>query len=218
MCQVDPERTSTFTTSSRLILVLAVFVSVGQCASASKPYRPGAAQQSVREAVRQLGLSDNGNFARVRELAKTPRDSVGLLVQQLHTISNPASAVVGDNDTYVDHVLWTIRALRYITGGMDFCAPTRHRFGNSGQEVYRAYWLHFENKRCVTFFAVWPSRGHFFIAPVDAQQEIINAWKRWYVKDGKHFNYKPLINPQPWQWLEGVEKVVVIPPSGGGSR
>jgi hypothetical protein len=101
---------------------------------------------------------------------------------------------------------------------MDFCAPTGHEFGKSGQGAYRGYWLHFANKNCVTFFAVWPSRGQFFIAPVDAQQKIIEAWQQWYAKEGKDFNYEPLTNPQPSQWLEGVKKVVVIPPSSGRSR
>jgi len=209
---------STFTIGSRLILVVSLLAYVGQCASASTPYRVTAEQWPLREAVRRLGLPGNDNFTGVKELAKTPRASASLLVQQLHIVRNPASAIVGGNDTYVDHVLWTIRALRYITGGMDFCAPTGHKFGKSGQGAYRGYWLHFANKNCVTFFAVWPSRGQFFIAPVDAQQKIIEAWQQWYAKEGKDFDYKPLMNPQPSQWLEGVKKVVVIPPSSGRSR
>lgn len=212
MCPRGPERTSIFTTTSGLILALSLLASAGQCAS--KPYQRATPQRSLRETVRRLGLPGNDNFAGVSQLAETPRDSVGLLVQQLHTVSNPASAVVGDNDISVNHVLWAIRALRYITGGMGFCAPTSHRFGKSGKEAYRGYWLHFANKKCVTFFAVWPSRGQFYIAPIDAQRKIINAWRQWYAKEGRGFNYKPLVNPQSWQWLEGVERVVVLTPNG----
>lgn len=209
---------STFAIGSRLVLVVSVLSSVCQCASASTPYRGTAEQWSLRGAVRQLGLPGNDNFAGVNGLAKTPRASANLLVQQLHTVRNPASTTVSDNDTYVNHVLWVIRALRYITGGMDFCAPTNHKFAKSGQGAYRNYWLHFANKNCVTYFAVWPSRGQFFIAPVDAQQKIIEAWRQWYAEDSKDFDYKPLLDPQSWQWLEGVKKVVVISPSRDRNR
>lgn len=97
---------------------------------------------------------------------------------------------------------------------MDLCAPTSHTFGKSGGETYRSYWLHFANKDCVTFFAVWPSRGRCYFAPLDVQKMIIRAWHEWYKRDAATFAYKPLANPQSWQWLEGVTKAVPVGQDG----
>ena len=94
-----------------------------------------------------------------------------------------------------------IRALRYLTGGMDFCAQSQHRFGNSEEEKNRKYWLTFAHKECLTFFALWPSRGRLYLAPLDAQKNIINQWQHWYATSGAEFKYKPLQDPPPEKWL-----------------
>jgi len=216
MFQRDQERTSTFT--KLLAVTFSVILAVGLCALTASARGYSVQEASLDKMVQRLGLPGNRDLADVRKLAETPNASVGLLVSQLHTVSNPQRTVIGYGSADVNHLIWVIGALRYITGGMDFCAPTSHRFGKSGEEAYRSYWLHFANKSCVTFFAVWPSRGRNYFAPLDAQKTIIRAWQQWYAREGSRYDYKPLVKAQPSQWLEGVKKVVVIPPSSGRSR
>lgn len=212
MYQRDRERTSIFT---KLIEVtFSVILTVGVCAPMVSARGSSIQKASLDTIVQRLGLPGNKDLADVRKLAETPSASVGLLVSQLHIVSNPQRTVVGYGSTDVNHLIWVIGALRYITGGMDFCAPTSHKFGKSGEEPYRSYWLHFANKSCVTFFAVWPSRGRDYFAPLDAQKTIIRAWQQWYAREGSRYYYKPLIDEQPWQWLEGVKKPVPVGTDG----
>lgn len=197
--------TSTITKRNVLHIVLTVLlapVAVAQGASLNQ-----AGQPTLQREVRQLGLPGNDDFADVKKLARTPAASTGFLISQLRVLEHPERTIVGEGNPQVEHVLWSIRALRYITGGMDFCAPTKWRFGESGEEAYRSYWLHFGDNSCVTFFAVWPSRGRCYVAPQDAQRKVISAWERWYASESKNYDYRPLVNPKSWQWLEGVQKL-----------
>lgn len=192
--------TSTITERTVLHIVLIVLLApfaVAQGASLNQ-----AGQPTLQREVRQLGLPGNDDFADVKKLARTPVASAGLLVSQLHVLEHPERTIMGEGDPQVEHVLWSIMALRYITGGKDFCAPTAWIFGSTYEEGIRSYWLHFSSKTCVRFFAVWPSRGRTYIAPKDAQKEIIAKWKRWFATEGTSLHYKPLRNPKPDQWLE----------------
>lgn len=216
MCQRGQGRTSTFT--KLLSATFSVFLAAGVCGLAARAHESSAQEAPLDKMVQRLGLPGHRDLADVRKLGETPSASVGLLVSQLHTVSNPQRTVVGYGSIGVNHLLWVIGALRYITGGMDFCAPTSHSFGKSGEEAYRSYWLHFANKSCVTFFAVWPPRGRDYFAPLDAQRTIIRAWQQWYAREGSRYDYRPLVKARPTEWLEGVKKVVVIPPSGGRNK
>lgn len=164
----------------------------------------------LRQEVKQLGLPGNDVFADVRELARTPAAAARILILQLQVLPHPQDTIVGQGSPQVEHALWSIRALRYITGGLDFCAPTKWKPGRSYEERTRHYWLHFNSKSCVTVFGVWPSRDLTYIAPVDAQRKIIAAWQQWYAREDESYHYKPLVNPESWQWIEGVDNVVEI--------
>jgi hypothetical protein len=132
----------------------------------------------------------------IKELARTPQASVPLLIDGLHPI-HEARILNGQENPDAEHVLWSIRALRNLTGGKDFCGKTSHQFGGSEQERNRKYWIYFRHKTCVSFFAMWPSRGSVYIAPEDAQKEIIQKWKDWIKKDGSRLAYQPLRDPKP---------------------
>jgi hypothetical protein len=160
----------------------------------------GQDQASVSEEVKRLGIGKNDNFQTVISLSTTPELSARLLVEQLHTVKD-ARLLNSDGKPETEHVLWSIRALRYITGGLDFCGKTSHHFGTSELEKNRKYWLFFKNKSCVPFFAMWPSRGSEYIAPLDAQEEIISQWREWAAREGKTFHYVPLLEPKPEDWL-----------------
>lgn len=167
-------------------------------------------QRVLEQDVKRLGSLGNNDLADVKRLARFPAASTGLLVAQLQVVPHPERTIVGNGSPEFEHAIWSFLALRYITGSMDFCAPTKWRPGHIYEDGIRSYWLHFENKNCVTFFAVWPSRGRYYVAPLDAQRQIISAWQRWYGEEGKQFEYKPLVNPESWQWTEGVQNIVKV--------
>lgn len=150
--------------------------------------------------VARLGSNGNDDVADIKQLAIDPRDSTGLLIDALHTIPDSEGSAKADSPS-MEHVLELIRALRYITGGTDFCSQTQHVFGSSEEEKNRKYWLTFRHKTCLSFFGYWMSRGRTYVAPVDAQRNIIAQWKNWYAKYGETFPYKPLHDPAPEEWL-----------------
>jgi hypothetical protein len=117
--------------------------------------RPLLAQETtnVSEEIGQLGTGYDDRQI-VATLAKTPRLSVQLLIDELHSV-NETRILASDKKPGAEHVLWSIRALRYLTGGKDFCGGTRHEFGKSDFERNRKYWLYFRHRTCVSFFAMW---------------------------------------------------------------
>lgn len=130
MCPKAPERTSMFT--KILAIMVGVTLTAGPCALTTSARGAALQQGSLRKVVQHLGLPGNKNLADVRRLAETPHASVGLLVAEIHTVSNPQRTVVGYGSVDINHLIWVIAALRYMTGGMDLCAPTSHTFGKSG--------------------------------------------------------------------------------------
>lgn len=206
--EIEPSLTSTITecvVAPVVLIALLALSALGQAASPSQ-----ANQNVLQQDVKRLGLPDNDDFADVKRLALNPAAAAQLLISELGVLDHPERTIVGDGSPHQEHILWSILALRYITGGMDFCAPTEWRSGSAYEEGIRSYWLHFYSKSCVTFFADWPSRGRTYTAPLDAQRSIISAWQQWYAKEGKDFNYKPLVNPEAWQWPGGVQKLVRV--------
>lgn len=149
--------------------------------------------------VENLGRGED-NVKIVETLAKTPQLSTKLLIGELHPIQE-SRILNGQEKPYAEHVLWCLRALRYVTGGKEFCAKTSYKFGSSEEERNRRYWIFFRYKTCASFFAMWPSRSSEYIAPGDAQISIIRKWKDWFAKEGTEFDYKPMRNPKPEDWL-----------------
>lgn len=152
------------------------------------------------ERIARLGTPGNDNVADVKVLAENPAANAGLLVAALRTIPDSEPFARADDPT-MEHALWIVRALRYLTGGKNFRAGTHHQFGSSQEEQNRKYWLTFDGRPDVAFFGYWMSRNRWYIAPLDAQNEIIAQWRRWYAADGKQFDYKPLQNPSPENWI-----------------
>ncbi len=154
---------------------------------------------SVEEIVRNLGRGTS-EIDQVHTLAKYPTKSVELLINQLHIVPD-RHLLIGENPFTVEHVLWCLRALRFITGGKDFCAPTSHVFGTGDLEQRQKYLLEFSHGSCLTFFSIWPSRMSTYIAPPDAQRKIIQQWGEWLQNEGRKAAYSPLKDPKPAQWL-----------------
>jgi hypothetical protein len=154
---------------------------------------------TLEDRIKRLG-TDEDNIKRVQSLSSESAKAVELLIAELHAV-NAVRVTANEQNPDTEHVLWVIRALRFLTGGKDFCAATTHKFGTTEIEKNRKYWLTFKGRQCLAFFATWPSRGSNYIAPHDSQLKIIGQWKQWYKSEGRSFNYKPLVNPEPKDWL-----------------
>jgi hypothetical protein len=160
----------------------------------------GQDASGVSAQIKKLGSGSGEDVdVIVKDLAKTPQLSAELLIQELHPVED-ARVFPYISRPATEHLLDCIRALRFVTGGKDFCGKTNHHFGKSELEQNRKYWLYHKDNTCVPFFATWPSRGSDYIAPVDAQKEIIKQWKDWFAREGRTFFYKPFQNPTPDQW------------------
>ena len=115
----------TFTISKlRFVCVALAALFVG-----SAPCIFGQDLSVVSKEVQNLGRGPD-NLKTVETLAKTPQLSTKLLIGELHTIRE-SRILNGEERPDAEHVLWCLRALRYVTGGKDFCAKTSHKFGNS---------------------------------------------------------------------------------------
>lgn len=132
-------------------------------------------------------------------LRKKPSEAVACLIRQLRvvnvTVLRPEDKSRRPDDF---RTIWSIRALRYLTGGEDFCAPTAH-FNHLDKDRQ-----HFLTLRCgpgseVSFFGVWMSRDIIYVAPKDAQKAIIRKWIGWYQAEGtQRESYAPVRSLDDW--------------------
>lgn len=151
-------------------------------------------QVSSADIIAKLG-SDENDLERLKALSQRPATSARLLIAELHPV--PGVRILSDEqyrEKWKDtlHVIWCIRALRYLTGGLEFTAKTNHAFGSREIEQNRKWFIggeQFPKDGTVRFFGVWMSRDSTYIAPRDAQIEIIQNWKQWYKDDGQAFPY-----------------------------
>jgi hypothetical protein len=153
----------------------------------------------IEQIVKELGSSSDP-VVEIEIISKYPKESVPLLIMELHTVS-VVRILNWEKKPNAEHVIWCIRALRFTTGGKDFCAPTRYRFGKGEVETRRKDFLRFRNPHCLPFFVLWSSRYSHYIAPIDTQKAIILKWQKWYETEGKFTDLKPLVNPKPQDWL-----------------
>lgn len=197
MFHAEAEHTSISITNKMALFFLLILLAAPALRAQQAPQQGPVAPTRL---VARLGLSGNDDVSDIKQLANSPRESAGLLIGALHTIPDSEESAKADKPS-MEHVLELIRALRYVTGGVDFCSQTQHVFGSSEEEKNRKYWLTFRHKECLSFFAYWMSRGRTYVAPVDAQKNIIDQWEDWYTKFGSTFMYKPLHEPAPEDWL-----------------
>jgi hypothetical protein len=138
--------------------------------------------------VKSLGIDDGDSLVYVKldSLRYDPNLTIKLLIDELHPVKGIPKILSVDYDKYKMeiHVVWCIRALRYITG-LDFISTTKYKFGNTESERTRSQFLHSEFNK-VSFFGVWMSRNTIYFAPLDAQKAIILKWKNWYDKNKGH--------------------------------
>jgi len=146
----------------------------------------------IRVSVESLA-KDEDYAERFRLFETDPASAACYLIKQLKVVSEKVVSGYKDKPAQTMHVIWSLRALCSITGGLRFKGNTRYQFGKT--EENRKYFLGAEENE-VPFFAVWMSRDTAYIAPMDAQKEIINKWVAWYGKNGETFHYS---STEGWQ-------------------
>jgi hypothetical protein len=50
----------------------------------------------------------------------------------------------------------------------------------------------------VEFFGTWMSRDRVWVAPEDAQNEIIRQWKQWFARHGNSHRYESNRRVESW--------------------
>jgi hypothetical protein len=120
-------------------------------------------------------------------LTAFPRIAACHLVNELHPVVShtimPTEAV---RFRSVLHVIWSIRALRYIAACQDFRAATKERFRNRSNDTIvntRTEFLARDGIDEVPFFSVWMSRDIIFVAAADVQTAVIAKWRVWLGND-----------------------------------
>lgn len=143
-----------------------------------------------------VNLGNNSQEKDLHVLSQNPSKSIPLLINELHVINeNQIVPTEVQQKIHSLHVIWCIRALRYVTGE-DFKAPTQYSFGDVEFEKNRKYWLSIKDNRELPFFSVWMSRDIVYVAPKDVQAAIIEKWKEWYNSNDKQI--KPNIDINFW--------------------
>lgn len=128
-------------------------------------------------------------------LLERPAEAAACLIKQLHIVRRPVLKP-DDRGRLKDdfRVIWSLRALRYITHGKNFVAsPGSARLGAKRQQF-----LTKRSKEEVPFFAVWMSRDIIYVAPEAAQRSIIDQWKRWYEVEGHVYDYRKATSYDDW--------------------
>lgn len=140
-------------------------------------------------------------------LLSCPLESAKIAVSELHPVQvrsigpNQASG----SEAYQDaaRVVWCIQLLRNISGGRNLRARSNYRFGPSRDERTRRHFLDLDNTGRFAFSGFWMSRAITYLAPVDAQKEIIAGWKEWLQEIEKGEKLRPLgpeAPPEQWLW------------------
>jgi hypothetical protein len=153
----------------------------------------------IRAVVEKLGYeTDDDDYKKNFELLATrPLQATCHLIKELHVVpETKITQVDAVKHASSMHVIWCIRALRYLTGGLDFTARTHYQFKKFEHE--RKHFLTIKSKEELPFFGVWMSRDIVYIAPQDVQSEIIVKWRNWYLQNGISFHYHPSENIDEW--------------------
>jgi hypothetical protein len=175
------------------VLIVAIIVTI--CPACSAATAADEQPRTIAELVASLGPDTRP--ADLKQLRGSGLEAVRLLIATLQPI--PEDKVLQrDQKAHREamHVIWAIRALRYLTG-KNFRAPTAHVFGRGEDERVRVDLLK-KDADTVAFFATWMSRDSVYIAPADAQKRIIEAWQRWFSEQDQ--NWRPIPEPSIDDW------------------
>jgi hypothetical protein len=184
----------------RILVVIYLLLLAPIAINANQTQTTSCNEVQVVELVNRLGKSTNveENVPIFRELAKCPQQAASSLIGNLHVISEKViKPTEAEQHQEAMHIIWCIRALRYITNGMDFTSKTDYTPEEYERE-YRWQFLTAKHGHEVPFFSVWMSRDIVYLAPEDAQVEIIRKWQYWYSAKGTIYHYKPSESIDDW--------------------
>ena len=133
-------------------------------------------KDQLREAIQQLGK--HATLELIEMFWAKPEEAARLLIDELKPVKR-GSYHSGEHP----HTVVCIRALRFLTS-LDFRAPTRKNLTAKERNF-----LDPEGLGKVRFFGTWMSRDSVFVAPVDAQETIIEQWRTWFAKEGRGYKY-----------------------------
>ncbi len=155
------------------------------------------AQNRLAEDVKTLGINDSNYVYKKLELFQNNPDSaVRLLIGELSPITGVTRISPEDISRHLKevHVIWCIRALRYLTG-VDFTAKTQHKFKK--EDEVRAYVLR-DSGDLFRFFAVRMAHDVIYISPRDVQVKIISKWQNWYLQNAGHIGINKQTDFNQW--------------------
>jgi len=144
------------------------------CLGCFTPGRGSGERGGLPELVR--GLSGEVYPEGFEAMYRRPREATALLIRNLNAVRRakyrPAPTVV-----------WQLRALHSLTGV---------RFSGSTSEVLddqEKHWIDAPEAGQVHFYGTWMSRDMTWVAPPDAQKNIISKWRRWWRQSGTNHDY-----------------------------
>jgi hypothetical protein len=150
--------------------------------------------EQVKQFVERIG--EIRSTEELATLRKKPSDAVACLIDVLRVVDatslRPEEKASRRDDF---RVVWAIRALRYLTG-KEFCGAAAH-FDALEEDRRQFLTIKCGPGAVVSFFGVWMSRDVVYLAPREAQEEIIQEWIRWYETQGSTYSY-PVANDADW--------------------
>jgi hypothetical protein len=140
-------------------------------------------------------VGEVGSLEELDRLLERPAESAACLIRQLHIVQRPVLKPDSRERLRDDfRVIWSLRALHYITHGKNFLAPP----GPGPLIGKRRHFLQIRSKAEVPFFAVWMSNDTIYVAPVAAQRAIIDKWRAWYQAEGQSYDYRKADSYDDW--------------------
>lgn len=122
-----------------------------------------------------------------------------LLIQDLHPM--PEAKILNlEIKQHKDsmHVIWCMRTLRSLTGGLEFTAGSAAEIRKRHLPENQEYWILRGSGDAVRMYGDWMSRDSVYIAPKDIQEAVIAKWKDWYAANGATFHYVYDTNIDDW--------------------
>jgi hypothetical protein len=153
---------------------------------------------TMETAVSRLG--PQSDYKSIEEVATFGCKAVPLLVDQLEVVpEEPVRFLEKDRHPLEMRVLWSIAALRFITGKDFYAEGGVRRQADSPRDQMLTIGV---PKGSAKFFGIWMSRGIVYFAPKDQQSNIIRKWRRYSSAGACK---KPMHSSEDSQfWLYGI--------------
>jgi|GEM_PF-3335182 len=147
--------------------------------------RPLAGEPNLINFV--ANLNSQSSVKQMESLAPYSHKTIPLLIAELHTVAemqlSPTNLKLHKK---CSHIIGCIRALRYLTGKNPTASTNYHFKENEGN---RRQFLYKTGNLQMPFFTTWMSHDVIYIAPLDAQLKIIDAWKTWWKKHAAKYQF-----------------------------